>query len=41
MVAHSERALDQGRDTLEGPALGGKARRHGAPSYGGNWVMTV
>jgi hypothetical protein len=31
MVAHSERALDQGRDTLEGPALGGKARRHGAP----------
>lgn len=31
MVAHSELALDQGRDTLEGPALGGKARRHGAP----------
>ena len=31
MVAHPELALDQGSDALESPALGGKARRYGAP----------
>jgi hypothetical protein len=31
MIVHPELALDQGCDALEGPALGGKARRHGAP----------
>src|SRR4051812_41112620 len=27
MIVHPERAFDQGRDALEGPALRGKARR--------------
>src|SRR5215210_3028711 len=31
MIVDPKLALDQGRDAREGPALGGKARRHGAP----------
>jgi hypothetical protein len=31
VIPDSELALDQGRNAFERPALGGKARRHGAP----------
>ena len=32
MIVDSEGALEQGREALEGSALGGKARRRGAPT---------
>jgi hypothetical protein len=32
VIVHPELALDQRRDALDGPALGGKARRHRTPA---------